>query len=395
MFSLVQYIAEASKGGGILHIEHPSDRVFDGEHAANHAINTLRGAAEGRTPITRKIDDKMSYQVIRTPDGRVGVKYKGTGANYNFSHDDIDAQHGDKPYLASSLHHVLEHIHKVIPNRPGEWQGGFMSSNHDRTIQGGRISHKPNTIEYSVPTDTKEGQKLKNSKISTVIHSELHGPNREAHPVLNLSEFKEHPDVHQVNHLVTHEEQHDVDPATKRQALHHLDQAEKMMKGHTHGHTEGHETHMRTYINSLIGSGSEPSAAGYSEFLRARHQKEIDAAKEKSTTRPSTIANKESKRDAVLDHVSKNSQAFDKTFKIHGHIQAATNLLARGLAKSAHGGYSHVINHPETGEKVPTGPEGFAAGGLKIVDRGEGGFTAANRARSAILKASPTLAKKV
>ena len=173
MISLAQHLSESVKtpAGGIQHIEHPSDRTFDGEEATKHAIDTLRGATKGSVPLSRKIDDKMSYQVKRDASGKVGVKYKGPGSHYNYSNADIDTQHGHKPYLAHPLKQLLEHLPKVLPKRAGEYQGGYMSSPSDRKVVDGRISHKPNTIEYSVPTDTEEGKKLQNSKVSTVIHS--------------------------------------------------------------------------------------------------------------------------------------------------------------------------------------------------------------------------------
>ena len=385
MINFLSFLSEAVEHvGGIQHIEHPSDRTFDGKDAAQHAVNTLRSAATGSSPISRKIDDKMSYNVIKTPDGRVGVKYKGAGSHYNFTPEDVDTQHGHKPYLAHPLKLLLEHLPKVLPDRPGEYQGGYMSDPSMRTISNGRISHQPNTIEYSVPTDTKEGQKLRNSKVSTVIHSELTGPNREAHPVTDLSEFKEHPDVHMVSHLVSHDEQHGIDPVAKRQALSHLDRAEKLMKNHTYDHLSGHEIPLRTYINSTVSSGEEPTVEGYKAHLARSHQKKIDAVKMQKTKDAKTA-----ERDAALKHVEENAKSFDKSLKIHGHVQQATNILARALSKTAHGGYGHAIEGKETG------PEGFVSGGLKIVDRGEGGFSQANRARSAILRASPKLTKMV
>ena len=386
MISLSQYLFESVKtpAGGIQHIEHPSDRTYDGEEATKHAIDTLRGATKGSVSLSRKIDDKMSYQVKRDASGKVGVKYKGPGAHYNYSNEDIDTQHGHKPYLAHPLKQLLEHLPKVLPKRAGEYQGGYMSSSADRKIVNGRISHKPNTIEYSVPTDTEEGKKLQNSKVSTVIHSELKGPDREASSITDTSEFRQHPDVHQVSPIVSHEEQHSVDPVTKRQVLKHLDQADKHTKTHSSEHLAGHENTLRTYINSTVRNNEKPSVEGYSAHLTAHHQKLINSVKQDKTKQAKTATMK-----ATLAHVKGNKKAFDKSLQIHGHVQAATNLLARGLSKTAHGGYHHSIEGQETG------PEGFVASGLKVVDRGESGFSRANLARSAILKASPKLAKKV
>lgn len=382
--SFKEYLKEDTSAGGIQHVEHPSDRTFDGKEAAHHAVKTLEGAAKGSTPITRKVDDRMSFQVHRDKAGKVGVKYKGAGSHYNYSEEDIDKQHGHKPYLAAPLKAILHHVGKTLPHREGEYQGGFMSTPEQRTISKGRIRHTPNTIEYSVPEDSREGQKLKKSKVSVVVHSELKGPHREAHPILDTTEFHEHPDIHVMPHVVSHEEQHNIDPVAKRQVMKHLDSAKKLMAGHDYKHLAGHENTLRSYINSTVTSGATPSVEGYRKHLVGVHQKKIDAVKLQKTK-----DTKAAERDAAIAHVDKNKEAFRKSLKIHGHVQAATNLLSRALAKSAHGGYGHAIEGKETG------PEGFVAGGLKVVDRGEGGFTAANRARSAILKASRTLGKKV
>jgi len=387
MLDLRKFIMESVKTpagdkGGIQHIEHPSDNTFDSEDSAKKSISTLKGVVSGTTPATTKVDDRMSYNVIRTKDGKVGVKYKGPGSQYNFSNEDIDRQHGHKPYLAHPLKLLLEHLPKVLPKRQGEWQGGYLSSPADRTINNGRISHTPNTIKYSVPTDTEEGKKLQNSKVSTVIHSELVGPNREARPVLDTSEFGSHPDVHIMNHVVSNEEQNNIDPVTKRLVNSHLKSAEKLTAKHSWDHTAGHEKTLRSYINSTVDSGETPSAEGYKEHLKKYHQKRIDGVK----TQKAKDA-KKAEMDAALSHVDKNKKAFNRSFQIHGHVQAATNLLARGLAKVSHGGYHHEI------DGKPTGPEGFVANGLKVVDRE--GFSKENRARTAILRASKTLAKKV
>lgn len=386
MLNLKNFVLESVKTPqpGIGHLEHSSDLTFDGKERADHAVNTLSGVLNGNTPVTRKIDDKMSYQVIKHPDGKVGVKYKGAGSHYNYSNADIDEQHGHKPYLAHPLKLLLEHLPKVLPKHAGEYQGGYMSSPADRKVVAGRISHQPNTINYSVPTDTEEGKKLQNSKVSTAIHSELTGPNKEARPILDASEFKSHPDVHMVSHVVSNQEQNNIDPVTKKAATKHLSQAKKLMSNHSYDHLSGHENTLRSYVNSTVSSGETPSTEGYQEHLKKYHQKRIDGVK----TQKSKEA-KQAELNSALSHVNRNKKVFDRTFKIHGHVQAAQNLIARGLGKSAHGGYHHDIEGKETD------PEGFVAGGIKVVDRGAGGFTAANRARSAILKASRTLGKKV
>lgn len=358
---------------GILHIEHPSDRTFDGHEAAHHAVNTIKGVALGRTPVTRKIDDKMSFQIKRERDGRVGVKYKGTGSSYNYSEADIDKQHGHKPYLMGPLKAVLAHGHKVLPKKSGEYQGGFMSTPDTRKEKGDSISHTPNTLTYSVKKGSPEGKKLADSKVSMTIHSRLVGPKKKATPITNQSSFGSHPDVHLVDHTVSKSEQK-LSPKDKKAVLTHVTAASKLLKDHSYDHLSGHSETLRRYVNSTVDSGEKPNVKGYKASLNNRWQKEIDKVKTEKAKNTKSAA-----RDAALAHVDKNSEHFQRSFDIHHHVQQATNTLARSLNSTAHGGYTHHIGEKESG------PEGFVAKGLKVVDREE--FSKANRARGALLKA--------
>ena len=375
MLSFSQFLSEAVHENGIMHIEHPSDRTFDSHEAAHHAIQTLRGVLHGKTPITRKIDDKMSFHAIRTADGKIGVKYKGPGSHYSFSPDEIDRQHGHKPYLAGPLKALHAHLHKVLPKKPGEYQGGYMSEPHTREVVGGHVTHTPNTIEYRTPVKGKEGKKLLRSKVSATIHTELKGERKEAHPILDMSHFGSHPDVHIVPHVVASNERN-LHPNTHQTVDAHLTQAEKLMAKHQYHHLAGHETNLRSYINKTVTSGKKPTIQGYKAHLQATHQKKIDAVK--------TAATKERKTAAMhndLAHVDANKKHFTRSLAIHHHLQQATNHLARGLDNSIGGAGFHTrINGKDAGG------EGYVANGLKVVDRE--GFSKANRERSEILRAN-------
>ena len=375
MLSFTQFITEAVHTGGIAHIEHPSDRSFDSQEAAHHALETLRGVAHGKTPITRKIDDRMSFHAIRTPEGKIGVKYKGAGSHYNYSAADIEKQHGHKPYLVGPLKALHAHLGKVLPKHPGEYQGGYMSEPHTRSDYGGSyISHTPNTIEYRAVGGSEEAQKLRRSKVSATVHTELKGPERTAHPITDMSHFQSHPDVHMVQHLVSPKERK-LPAAVRSKAEEHLNAAEKLMKGHTYDHLNGHEIHLRTYINRTVTSGEKPSVEGYRKHLEGAHQKLIDAVKT-----PAAKERKTATMNAQLAQVDAHKKSFERSFQIHHHLQQATNHLARGLDRAGGGGFTTHING------APAGGEGYVAHGLKVVDRE--GFSKANRERSAILRAS-------
>jgi hypothetical protein len=368
MKTFINFLSEA-----IQHIEHPSDRLFDGQVAAKHALRTLKQVSSKKaSSMTRKIDDKMSFNVIRNKDGKVGVKYKGTGSTYNFSDEDIQSQHGHKPYLAQPLSLLLKHLPKVLPDTPGEYQGGYMSDRNSREHQNGMISHTPNTITYATPSDSPEGKSLARSHVSAVIHTKLGsgGPR----PLTNMSGFKNHPDVHLVQHLVS-KEHSVIPPQHKTKADEHLKKAEQLMGSHGFDHLPGHEQTLRQYINSTVTTDDTPSTQGYKKYLSTWHQKKIDAVK---TDKAKTA--KKKVMDDAIEHVSKHQQHFYKTLELHHHLQQATNHLARGLDATGGGGFRTTIGG------AASGGEGHVHGGLKVVDRE--GFSKANRARSEILRAS-------
>jgi Family of unknown function (DUF6267) len=379
MFGFKQYsplLTEAKKPvRGILHLPHPSESAFASRKGAvGSTLSKIQGVISGRAPLTRKIDDRMSFQAIRTPEGKVGVKYKGTGATYNFSAEDIKKQHSEKPYIAGPLMNIHKHIHKVLPEGPGEYQGGYLSALEDRTEEDGKIGHKPNTIHYSVNKNSPEGKKLAKAPLSIVLHSRI-AEDGSTTPI-GEGELQEHPDVHLMSHLVSTDERR-LSPEAKRKALEHIAAAKNLSKDHSHGHHEDHEETLVRYANSTVDSGEKPSAKGYTKFLQQDHQKKIDKVKTEKAK-----AQKAEAMRAAINHVNDNLDKFDKTFEVHHHIHQATQAVANALSKTAHGGYSHHIDGQEAAG------EGFVSGGMKFVPRA---FTEANRKRSAELKAQKSV----
>lgn len=374
MFGFKQYLpllTEQTKARGIQHLPHPAESAFHARPGAvSSTLSKIQGVASGRTPITRKIDDRMSFQVVKTPEGRVGVKYKGPGAQYNYSPEDIKKQYSEKPYVAGPLMNVLKHVHKVLPDKAGEYQGGYLSSLEDRKEEDGRISHTPNTIRYSVHKDSPEGKKLAKAPLSIALHSRISKSGKTS--AIGADELKSHPDVHVMSHNVLSSERKLTQEA-KRKALEHIGAAKKLLKDHSHEHHEGHEETLQRYANSTLDTGEKPTASGYKKFLEKYHNKRIESVKTEKAKKQ-----KEEEKKVAINHVNDNLGKFDRSFDIHHHMQQATYAVSDSLSKTAHGGYSHHIDGEEA-----TG-EGFVAGGMKYVPRK---FTLANRKRSAILRA--------
>ena len=378
MFAFKQYIPlteQKAAARGIQHLPHPAESAFQNSKGAiGSALSNISGVVSGRAPLTRKIDDRMSFQVIKTPEGKVGVKYKGPGAEYNYSQKDIEKQYAHKAYVAGPLSNILKHVGKVLPDKPGEYQGGYLSGKEDRKEEDGHISHTPNTIKYSVPKDSPEGKKLAKAPLSIALHSRLDASGK-ASPI-EAGELKDHPDVHVMSHTVSAEERK-LSPEAKKKAVEHIAAAKKLAKDNPTSHLEGHNETLLRYTNSTIDTGEKPSVQGYKKFLEKYHQKRID-----SVTTEKAKAQKRDEMQAALNHVDEHMGKFDKSFDIHHHIQKATYAVADALSKTAHGGYKHSIGGQES-----TG-EGFVAKGMKYVPRQ---FTEANRKRSAELRAKKSV----
>lgn len=339
-----------SKVVGIQHLEHPADRAFDGHHATQHALKTLNGLANGSMPATRKIDDKMSFQVKKKPNGKIGVKYKGSNMDYSYSQAELKKNYADKPHMVAHLGPVLAHIGKALPDHPGEYQGGLMSTDKmHRSVEGDQMVHQPNTVRYSTPLHSDEGKHLHDSKISVTLHTRLNADFSHSPIHDPRQEFKYHPDVHVVPHNVPEGTIPDAEhqPEIKK----HLEAATKIastLKGS--GHTEGLTTHLRKYVNKTVRSGETPSTEGFKEHIKSEFKRPADK----------------------LEHIDKNKKRFDATFALHHHMQTAANHLADGLDKATSKGWSSSINGQ-------AGGEGYVSNGLKIVNRH--GFTRANMAK--------------
>lgn len=94
-----------------------------------------------------------------------------SGQKPNFSHDDIDIQHGNQPNLSKKMKIAFNELMKILPRHGGLYHGSIMHTKDDVETEDGMHHFKPNDITYSVPHDSKEGKKIKNANIGVLIHS--------------------------------------------------------------------------------------------------------------------------------------------------------------------------------------------------------------------------------
>ena len=404
MKSFITYLTEKkdalghgsdSKSDKLTHIHHAEDRpIFHGFSGFEHAHGALTHAHEHmkaghhNTNLTMKYDGSPSVVFGHHPKTKKFFVASKSAFNkdpkLNYSHEDIQKNHGHAPGLVAKLGAALEHLPKVAP-KSGVYQGDLMHSHgdveHDK--KSGTAKFTPNTITYTAKGE--EAKKAAASKVGVVVHQkyehsggskELHDMGATPHP--DMHNFKQHADVHLKS------AEHDtskVNYSEKDQKEFHGHMASAKKIHDTHGgsmyaamHPEhkGEGGHMGTYINATVRNDETPSASGFQSHITGQYEKQ--AAKLKSEKGQ---AGKRAAGAEQVAHVEKNKEHYDNLFKMHGHLQKAKNVLVKNLNQHT-GGFEHhidgnktdpegfVINHEHEGKTEPT----------KLVNRKE--FSRAN-----------------
>ena len=120
------------------HLEHPEDAILYNRETFDKMLQFLRDRS---STATVKWDGAPAI-VFGTYEGKwfVGTKsvFNKRKVKINYSHNDIEVNHGDSPKVAAILHTCFECLRKT----PGIWQGDFIG-------YGGTNSFTPNTLTYN------------------------------------------------------------------------------------------------------------------------------------------------------------------------------------------------------------------------------------------------------
>lgn len=406
MGNFLHFLKEEEEGEKLKHITHAEDRPLQsGSKGFTHAYNALNQAHEhtksggDSSGLTMKYDGSPAIVFGHNPEnGKFFVASKSAfnkNPKLNYSHKDIEKNHGHAPGLMEKLHSALNHLPKVAP-KSGVYQGDMMYSENDKKDEGnGKVSFTPNTITYTA--SGAKADKIKRSKMGVVVHQQYHGDtlhSMKADPHPDVHNFKEHPDVwHQ---SASHDTKNvHYSPEDQKEFEGHMADAKKIHSEHgkqmynaTQPH-QGESGHLETYINSTVRSGEKPSAEGFKKHVEEKYKKLADKLKT-----PAGKSKRMAESKMHTDHIEKNKKQYDNLLKMHGHLQAAKNVLVKTLEQHE-GGLEHHI------DGKPSKPEGFvvnhAGEPTKLVNREE--FAKANllkvRAKSAPpAKSEPAAEKK-
>jgi hypothetical protein len=373
-------IKEQTEGEGqkLKHIEHLEDLPLNtGSHGFEQALGALNQTkthiqmGKKDSNLTMKHDGSPSIVYGYHPDnGKFFVASKSAfnkSPKINYSHEDIEKNHGHAPGLVQKLKDALTHLPKISPKK-GVFQGDVLYSGDDVKSEKGKVHFKPNTITYSAKENSPEGKKIKNSKFGLYTHTEYKGNdsasmNANFNP--NLSGFKSHPDVHH------REPGHDTSKVKLTDDDHNLHNhhVQKAMDIHNkfgsqmYAPLEKNRDHVKAYINKTIRTDEDPSHEGLKHHMTQHYGKLIDKV--------STPAAKNRKAQELKDHlthIESNKNHYNNVFKLHGHLQSAKNVLVTALSR-----HTGDLDHHISGQSVK--PEGFVVNhqgsAIKLNDRKE------------------------
>jgi hypothetical protein len=337
----------------------------------------LSGEPSATKAVVIKADGSPSFEMgyVKNPKSgskEFGVAYKGATKGYAFNQDDVNEKFGHSAGLQSKMGQLLEHGKKILSPLHGVYQGDFMGSKKDKTInqEGDEITHKENLIKYHYPANSEEGKAVKRAKISVSLHTRIDTPEPEYE--VDTSKFHNSSDVH-IFHNKLNKKNVDYNLNDRKDFAKHLSKAKEHL-GNIKQHNqlvEGHTPHLQTYINKTVRTGATPSTAGYASHLDESMQKEVEKVK-----RPETKMRKFNEKLEMLHHVEKNKEHFGELFNAHKHLDKAKNILLKTLENSGQN-QKHTINGK------PTNPEGFVVGYkdgsvAKVVNRSKEGFSGQN-----------------
>ena len=363
MISFKQFLAEASQYDSlashstIKHYRHPEELPIDhGRLGAHHAYNMLAETIANKHPLQKKADGSAAVFIKKEDDGRVGVATK-SGENktpkINYSHEDIERNHGHAPGLCHKLHHLLDHAHKIVGNAK-KVSGEFLfTKNEVSDTPNGNKSFKPNTIRNEV-SDPEEKEKINKAKIGWAPHSTF---NEKGERIpLKDGDVKSHPDVYSMNldapKITADEHTHKL--------MAHLKKTIDDKPKESHEFTAQYAEHWKTYINKTVRDGSTPNTKDFIKHVQEQHQKGIDKVK--------TPKAKQTKTDAMnadIVHLKANKHHLDNSFKLHHAITAVKNHIVDKLdAEDAKSKVKHYLNGPD-GKEQQTGPEGWTYNSTK------------------------------
>ena len=368
-FEFKQIIKEAEA-----RIQHAEDFViFNGSKGAAHALESLKSLEQGgHKNVTIKWDGSPAIIFGRNENGefiftdKSGFVKKG-GVERATSGDDLEqfllnrggGANRDKPdriAFASNMKEAFSVYEKSVPRDfRGYFKGDLLYYNTP-PVEENKYVFTPNIVTYRVDVNSDLGKRISQSKTGVVIHRQMDEEGNETAIQVEPESFFAGNEV-----LV-------VPPVTVSKAPNVINDDIKGLQALVSKSSAG--------IDKLLDKNvlAELKLADFDKIMylymnQTNMQKDFfEWLKTSKVSVP--------KQKRLVDYIGKNKQAFEDLWKIVGATQAIKNDIINqfdshdadvtaSIGNNA-GGEGYVIANPK--------------GDLKLVNRGEGGFTQANRA---------------
>ena len=378
------------------HLEHLEDSILlDGEQGATDAFmfldelaKTLTAGGNNNLKITTKWDGAPAVFCGTYPgSGRFFVGSKSIfnkDAKINFTHADVDANHGSSPGLAAKLKDCLTYLPDLGISGVAQGDLLFTNDKEKKKINGvDCLIFQPNTITYCIPSEDELYEKALGAKLGVVFHTSYSGGSIEGlsarfgYDVSKLSKSK--------NVLVLSAETEQLgndillNAAEKSQLETVRSQSSKLVAGSfldiMAEHNAGKDQlsigiRLKIFFNQYVRKGQKMgSSSQVIKEFKTYFESECKKAADKLKT-PKGKAGKLAKLYDGQDLIKKHESALVKTIDLYKNLQLAKEMFIRKLEKGERFG---TYLRTENGYKI-TAPEGYVAiqegsKAVKLVDR--------------------------
>ena len=378
------------------HLEHLEDSILlDGEQGATDAFmfldelaKTFTAGGNNNLKITTKWDGTPAVFCGTYPgSGRFFVGSKSIfnkDAKINFTHADVDANHGSSPGLAAKLKDCLTYLPDLGISGVAQGDLLFTNDKEKKKINGvDCLIFQPNTITYCIPSEDELYEKALGAKLGVVFHTSYSGGSIEGlsarfgYDVSKLSKSK--------NVLVLSAETEQLgndillNAAEKSQLETVRSQSSKLVAGSfldiMAEHNAGKDQlsigiRLKIFFNQYVRKGQKMgSSSQVIKEFKTYFESECKKAADKLKT-PKGKAGKLAKLYDGQDLIKKHESALVKTIDLYKNLQLAKEMFIRKLEKGERFG---TYLRTENGYKI-TAPEGYVAiqegsKAVKLVDR--------------------------
>jgi len=404
MLTYKKYFPLYESAGPNKHLTHLEELVLtDQKDGAVRAINYLEALTEildSNTPrsvnATVKYDGAPAVILGVDPAGRFFVGSKSVFnkvPKVNYSVNDIKINHAEAPGLVDKLVQTFTHFKNL--SFDSAYQGDFLFDDDIKEvidIEGvPHITFKPNTIVYAVPVDSEEGQKILNSQIGVVFHTEYDVTFDQENYVrfstkkfgVDVTNLDPGPNVYvkdayfenDAGHITLTNDETNTINSLIQFAKQHLSQIDFNKV------TEKLLSSLNTYINTEIRIGdflsnTESSFSQFVQWFTNKIDKQIDKLKSDSG-KAKAAQNKEQ----LLALIQDASPDIYSVFEFQKAVKQCKDIFIQKYNNMMRGVDMKNYLFADNGDLVVTDPEGYVAidatgNAVKFVDRLE--FSRAN-----------------